>query len=115
MTLIADSPGKLTTLGEMLEKGYSPQRVFRYQVVGPNAISLVVVFAGDATIVAHVVGIGEIGPDSYVPFLTIVGGHGLEEVLNGYILTGASPPLEIPWLGYASGEDYWTAPLLHAE
>lgn len=106
MTLMVAPPRKLTTLGEMFEQGYTVQRVFRRSVAGPNAVSLIVVFTGKATIIADVSGTGKIDPDSPISSLTIVADQDLEFTLNFIYLTGASRPSEISWPGYAPIENY---------
>ncbi|MBN2305972.1 MAG: hypothetical protein JXQ72_15935 [Anaerolineae bacterium] len=106
--LIAKEPGMLTTLGALLDRGYTPQQVFRYRVVGPNAIVLVIVFTGDAHLIATVSGDGEIGPDSVIDILTIAAEQEVETVLSDkyYRLFNDWQASEIPWLGYASIENY---------
>lgn len=113
IVLIADRPGKLTTVSEMLDRGYVPQRVFRRDASGPDSVGLVVLFTGDTNIIADVVGIGAVAPNSQIPYLIIVAEQDLDRTLEEIRVKGhLDDDNEISWLGFASVQDYYDAPPL---
>jgi hypothetical protein len=117
ITLIPDYPRIITTLDELLDRGYTPQRVFRGELGGPNdTFGLTILFTGDTNIIASVVGIGEIGPNSRIDYLILAADQEVDARLSS--ISGLSDThryVEIPWIGYASKEEYDNLPPFQPE
>jgi hypothetical protein len=98
-------PDKLTTLGEMLNAGYLPVRVFRHRVKGPRSVSLLVVIGEDQRIAAEVSDTVALNADSPVSALIVFSKEDREWRL-GDILNSQHWDYEIDWLGFAPIEAY---------
>ena len=98
-------PNKVTTLGDILNAGYRPVRVFRRRVNGPGGVSLLIVFGEDQTIIADISGYDSVNADSPVRSLTVIAKVDQEWRL-GDILMVEHWDYEINWLGFASADAY---------
>jgi hypothetical protein len=98
-------PNKFATLGDMLNAGYRPVRVFRSRINGPGGISLLIVFGEDQTIAADVEGFESVNAESPIRYIHVFAredqGSPLEDVLMI-----EHWDYEIDWLGYAPIDAY---------
>ncbi len=98
-------PDKVTTLGEILDAGFTPVRVFRNRTNSPSIVNLLLVFGEDERIVAQVTGFGSISAESPVFSLTVLAKEDRDWRL-GDILMIQHWDYEIEWKGFAPMEAY---------
>jgi hypothetical protein len=98
----------ITTLGVLLDKGYTPDRVFRARVSGPNTVPLLLTFKNTSHLVVFITGYGEVNRESPVDVLVVLAEQS-QYVLRDIIMTRHFEN-EIDWIGFASVEKYWQLP-----
>ncbi|KAB2860936.1 MAG: hypothetical protein F9K46_09170 [Anaerolineae bacterium] len=95
--------GEIATLGEFLDAGYVPSRVFRNKVNGPGGVSLFILFDDAQTAVA--IFDDFISADTPIMDLVVIA-ENEDEYLLGYRTFQEFFKYEISWIGYASAQEY---------
>lgn len=95
--------GEIATLGEFLDAGYVPSRVFRNKVNGPGGVSLFILFDDAQTAVA--IFDDFISADTPIMDLVVIA-ENEDEYLLGYRPFQEFFKYEISWIGYASAQEY---------
>lgn len=103
--LSTHSEGKIISLGEMLDAGLTPQKVFLGRVSGPNAANLLIVFGDKEQIVGQIAAIDAVDSSSPITDLFLLDPENrswlLDEVKNT-----RNFDQQISWLGYGSVTQY---------
>lgn len=100
--------GSIITLGDLINAGYVPEKVFRNRVSGgPNTANLLVVF--DNQIVSRLLATNQINSQTPIVELTLISQQEYSLLLQR-ILDDWNFDYEISWLGFAPIENYLSAP-----
>jgi hypothetical protein len=100
-------PGQVgvINLGQMLDAGYAPVRVFRNRINGPGVVNLLVVFGKEQQILAHIVGYGQVNSESPIEYVVVLA-KADQDWRMGDILAVEHWDYEIEWQGFASMDVY---------
>jgi hypothetical protein len=96
----------ILSLGQFIDMGWTPRHVYR--VRASRGIVLLLVFGDSGQIMAVVADNYAINADSPIDWLWLAPAKDSEYYL-GYVRGRGLFDTEVPWLGYASADNYWAA------
>ncbi|MBI5931230.1 MAG: hypothetical protein HY862_18120 [Chloroflexi bacterium] len=102
--------GYIITLGQMLDAGYQPMRMYRGRRVGSTIAKFLIVFDGEQRILAVINADGYIADDTPIISLVMLSNTGRNIALAD-IQTGWGFDYEIFWQGYGSTRKYLNSPI----
>ncbi len=101
--------GRVISLGDMIDAGFKPTKVFRNRVSGPNSVNLLITFGKDEQIIGEVSASNSLNAQSPISDLYLANQQ-YSELLLDDIRAIRHYDYEIKWLGYASVDIYWANP-----
>jgi hypothetical protein len=106
LQLLTEDEKPVLSLRQFVDAGCKPSRIYRVNATGPNAVILLLVFGQYGQIIAVVDGYFSVHADSPIASLWLLPARYSESYLGDIRMIQHFDD-EIPWLGYASVEDYW--------
>jgi len=95
------------TLSDIIDAGYSPSKVFRGNVAGPNALNLLLVFGHQQQIVVYLSTTEHVNAESEINRMWLIAEQDSSLTLDDIrIIQGYDQQVE--WLGYESIDKYWS-------
>jgi hypothetical protein len=102
----SDRQNQVLSLGDLINEGYIPHRVFRNEVVAnSNQINFLITFGNDDHMIAELSPQDKLNARSAIHNLTFSYAPEADWVLFGELLTGNYRD-EIDWIGYADVNEY---------